>query len=290
MKAINITLCSCSKYLEKNLWKPYTSLEELISKKIRQEIPKAKIFFNEIRIPTALKEKKESEVIAKLKDKEHVVKVVIKLVKCEICAKEGTDYFEAILQVRSLNTDVLEKGVELLKRRVENLRNKGVFINKVEQVNDGFDLYLTNKRIAQALGKELWETYGGVFNASPHLFTRNKQSSKNMYRLNVMARLADFQTGDIILNDDKVFRVEKTGAKIKLFDFEKNCFVTTDYPKMHYHVLKRHSTYVSRTHPYLEVINPFDFQSSMVKNHPSNSFELGQEVKVVVHKGIYVVE
>jgi NMD protein affecting ribosome stability and mRNA decay len=290
MKAVNLTLCSCNKCLEKNLWKPYTSLEELISKKIRQEIPKAKLFFKDIRMPGVPKEKKESEVIAKVKDKEHVVKVIIKLVKCEFCSKEGTDYYEAILQVRSLNSEILEKGVELLKRRVENLRNKGVFINKVERVADGFDLYLTNKRVAQALGKELWETYGGVFKASPHLFTRNKQSSKNMYRLNVMARLADFKTSDIILNDDKVFRVEKTGAKIKLFDLEKNCFVTLDYPSMHYHVLKVHSTYVSRTQPYLEVINPFDFQSSLVRNKPEQKFELGQEVKVVVHKGIYVVE
>jgi hypothetical protein len=55
-------------------------------------------------------------------------------------------------------------------------------------------------------------------------------------------------------------------------------------------MLKKHTTYVSRTHPYLEVINPYDFQSSMVRNHPTGSFELGQEVKVVVHKGIFVVD
>lgn len=310
MKPITLTLCSCNKYLDKNMWKPYSNIEKLITDKIRKQIPKAEVFFKNFEMPMAWNEKKEVEVIVrkekskkakveekragetkdKEKDKEQVVKVVLKLSKCDRCSREGTQYYEAILQVRSLNPEVVEKGVGVLKRRVENLREKGVFINKAEQVTDGFDLYITDKRAAQALGKQLYEEFGGVFKASPRLFTKNRQSGKNIYRMNILVRLPDFVTGDVIINHDRVFRVEKTGAKIKLFDFEKNCYTTTDFSKMHSHVLKKHSTYVSRTQPYLEVINPFDFQSSLVKNKPEQKFELGQEVKIVVHKGIYVVD
>jgi hypothetical protein len=94
----------------------------------------------------------------------------------------------------------------------------------------------------------------------------------------------------VILADDKVYRVEKLGSKINLVDLITNNHVITDYGKLSYAVLKKHNTYVARTHPYLEVINPFDFQSSMVRNRPANGFELGQEVKVVIHKGIFVVD
>lgn len=272
------------------MWKPYSNIEKLISDKVRKELPKAKIIFKSFEMPMMQKEKKEIEVIAKDKDKDHPVKVILKLVKCQLCAREGTQYFEAILQVRSLSADVLEKGIDLLKRRVENLRNRGVFINKVEQVTDGFDLYLTNQRIAQSLGREMYESFGGVFKVSPRIFTRNKQTSKDLYRMSILVRMPDFETGDIIINHDKVFRVEKAGAKIKLQDIENSTFTITDYPKMHYHVLKPYTTYVSRVHPYVEVINPYDFQSSMVKNRSLPSLEIGQEVKVVVHKGIFVIE
>jgi NMD protein affecting ribosome stability and mRNA decay len=290
MKAINLTLCSCDKYLEKSIWKPYSNIEKLIADKVKKQIPQSKIIFKSFEMPMIPKEKKEIEVIAKLKDKEHVVKVILKLVKCELCAREGTQYFEAILQVRSLSTIVLEKGIDLLKRRVENLRNRGVFINKVEQVGDGFDLFLTNQRIAQSLGRELYESFGGVFKVSPRIFTRNKQTSKDLYRMSILVRLPDFETGDVLINHDKVFKIDKTGTKIKLLDIENSTYATTEYAKMHYHVLKAHTTYVSRVHPYVEVINPYDFQSSMVKNKSLPTLELGQEVKVVVHNGIYIVE
>lgn len=290
MKAINITLCSCNKYLYRNMWKPYKSIKELIAKKIRKELPRAKLSFKHIEMPIALKEKKENEIIAKVKDKEHVVKVILKLSKCNMCAKEGTEYYEAILQVRSSSFKVLEESIELLKKRVENLRHKGMFINKVKQVNEGYDLYMTNNKIAQALGRELYEAYGGIYKASPHLFSRNRQTSKNIYRVNVFVRLPDFEKADVILANDKVFKVEKLGKKIKLLDLDKNSFVSVDYSKLSYHILKKHSTYVSRIHPDLEIINPFDYQSSIVKNKPEQGLELGQEVNVVVHKGIYVVD
>jgi nonsense-mediated mRNA decay protein 3 len=290
MKEVNLTLCSCNKYLDKNQWKPYGSIEKLVSDKVKKQVPKGKVEVKTLELPHALKEKKKHDVIVKVKKDEKVVPVVLKLAKCNLCEKEGTLYFEAILQIRSPNFDVLDKSVNFLQKRVENLRHKGMFINRTERLDDGYDLYVTSRKIAMTLGKELQEQYGGEFRASPQLFSRNKQTSKNIYRVNVLVRLPEFEKGDILLYDEKIFRVDKLGSKIKLQDLMTNNFTVADYSKMKYAVLKKYTTYVSRTHPYLEVINPFDFQSSMVKNRQINSFELGQEIKVAVHKGIYVVE
>ena len=290
MKPITITYCSCNKYLDRNKWKSFKNIKGVIAKKIRAELPRAKLSFSRVETPQAFKEKRENEVIARCKGKEHVVKIILKLGKCDVCSKEGTEYYEAILQVRSSKLRLLEESVEVLKRRVESLRRKGVFINKVKKLEDGYDLYLTNKRVAQSLGRELYETYGGVYKASPHLYSRSRQTSKNIYRLNVFVRLPGFEKGDVILSDNRVFRVEKTGKKIKLLDLKKNSFLSVDYSKLSYHVLKKHSTYVSRVHPDLEVINPFDYQSSMVKNKPKQHLDVGQEVNVVVHQGVYIVD
>jgi NMD protein affecting ribosome stability and mRNA decay len=290
MKTVNITLCSCNKYLDRFQWKPYKSIEKLIIDKVKKQVPNSKIIFKSLEIPMHPKEKKSFEIIAKTKKAEHVVDVVLKLAKCNLCEKEGTQYYEAVLQVRSSNFDILDKSIEFLKKRVENLRHKGMFINKVEREDDGYDLYVTNKSIAQHLGRELQDLFGGEYKSSARLFSKNKQTSKNIYRVAIFVRLPGFERHDIILVDDKVYKVDKLGSKITLLDLLKNNHLIIDFSKLEYAVLKKHVTYVARTHPYLEVINPFDFQSSMVRNHHENGFELGQEVKVVVHKGIYVVD
>ncbi|MBN2052453.1 hypothetical protein JW756_03035 [Candidatus Woesearchaeota archaeon] len=290
MKAIALTLCSCNRYLDKNQWKPYKSIEKLVADKVKKQVPKGKVLVKNLELPQALKDKRDHEVIVKVKKEEKIIPVSLKLVKCDACAREGTQYFEAILQVRCSNYEILEKSINFLQKRVSELRHKGMFINKVEQQDDGFDLYMTNRKITQNLGKELQEAFGGEYNASPQLFTKNKQTSKNVYRVNVLVRLPSFERGDIILVDDRVYKVEKLGSKIKLTDLATNNQLISGYTKLSYAVLKKHTTYVSRTRPYLEVINPFDFQSSMVRNRPANMFELGQEIKVVVHKGIFVVD
>lgn|GEM_PF-1671294 len=291
LKAVNITYCSCSKYVEKNQWKPYKSIKELVSRKIKERFPRAKLSFEDFEFPERPKQEVKNEIIVKKKGKEHVVEVNLKLGKCILCEKEGTQYYEAILQVRSSNMEVLEKSVELLNQRVANLRHRGMFINKVKRMPEGYDLYVTSRKLAQSLGRELYDACGGVFKASPHLFSRNRQTSKNIYRLNVFVRLPGFEKGDILVtDDDRVLRVDKLGKNIKFLDLDKNGYVNIDYKKLKYHLLRPHQTYVSRVRPSLEVIDPLDYQSVAVKNRVKNKPELGSEVRVVVHKGAYLVE
>lgn len=290
MKPINIVLCPCGKYLEKNEWKQYTKIEDLILKKIRVELPKAKVILKNIELPEQIKEKKEYHFVAKTKEKEYKVPVSLKLARCNLCSREGTQYFEATLQLRSANIGLLEESVQFLQTRVHNLRNRGMFVNKAERFEDGFDFYMTNRRIAQSLGKELQEHFGGKMKVSPRLFTRNKQTSKNVFRVNIYVELPGFTRSDIILVNDKVCLVEKIGKKIKLIDLQNDSSAILDYDKMDYTIMKKYQTFVSRTYPSLEVINPHDFQSSMVKNKPKQMFTNGQTINVVIHKGIYVVD
>ena len=48
------------------------------------------------------------------------------------------------------------------------------------------------------LGKKLKGKFSGEFKKSAKLFTRNRQTSKEVYRLTILFRLSKFSKGDII--------------------------------------------------------------------------------------------
>ncbi len=290
MKALNLVFCSCKRYLDRNEWKPYKEAEDLIAGMIRKEFPKAKVSIPNLEIPVDLKDKRINTAIVTAKDKELKVAVGIKLSRCTLCSREGGNYFEAILQVRSANQHILEESIQYLQDRVHNLRHRGMFINKVERFDDGFDLSMTNRRITQMLGKELQEFFGGKLKMAPRLFSQSRQTSKKIFRVNVFVELPSFTRDDIVSMNDKVYVVDKIGRKIKLRELLNDSSVIVDYDKMDYRVLHKQQTYVARAYPSLEVINPLDFQSSMVRNKPKKAFTPGQTINVVIHKGIYVVD
>ncbi len=302
MKPINITYCSCEKYLKGKKWRPYKNLKQLIADRIRAQLPGIKpnskdledleLDFKGFELPEEPGQRTENEVIARYKNEENVAVVVVKLSKCDKCSRQGTDYFEAVLQVRSSDTKILEKGVELLIQKVGALKHKGVFINKVKRTKRGFNLFITDKKHALRLGQWLYEELGGVFKTSPKLYSKDRQTSKKVYRLNILVRLPGFEKGDIILlSNNKVCAVRGLGRKITLEELDSEKILKKYYSTLNYHVLARHKTYVSRIRPGLEVINPLDYQSVPVKNKTGKDQDLkpGDEVSVVVHKGAYLV-
>lgn len=290
MKTINISVCSCQKYLEKDSWKPYKDIREIVNKRVRAQLPNAKIKYESIETPSQLKEKKEIFLKVMYKGDTYEPKVYVKMVKCNLCSREGTKYFEAVLQIRGSNEAVLERGVEYIQGRVEDLRHRGLFVNKIERFDDGFDLYMTSNQMAQRIGREMLDKFGGELKVNSRLFSHNKQTSKDLYRLNVFLKLPGFTRGDFIVLDERVFYVDKLGRKIKIIDMANGSSRILDYKQMDYRVLHKEDAYVSKTYPGLEVINPHDFQSSMIRNHPKKAYTVGERAKVVIYKGIYVVE
>ena len=290
MKAINISICSCGKFLDRFNWRKFKDIRDAITKKVREQLPGARISLRPVDLPESYKEKKEVPVVALYKGKEYSPTVTIKVSKCNLCEKAGSKYFEAILQIRGKNTEILEKSVEYLRERISGLRDRGVFINKIDRFENGFDLYLTSSKLTQVMGRELLDRFGGHLKVSPRLFSRSHQTGKDIYRVNVFIELPEFARGDFILHGERVYRVEKLGKKITLADMQNGSHLVADYPKLDYKVLPRQKAFVSKTYPHLEVINPHDFQSSMIKNKPGKSYTSGQSVDVVIYKGIFVVE
>ncbi|MFH1637942.1 MAG: NMD3-related protein [Candidatus Woesearchaeota archaeon] len=92
-------------------------------------------------------------------------------------------YFEAVLQLRPYDEEVLKAVEKMVAER------EGVFISKVVKQKTGLDLYLSSQKFAQIIGKKLKKRFNGELKLSRTLFTRNRLTSKDIYRVTVLFRL-----------------------------------------------------------------------------------------------------
>jgi len=99
-------------------------------------------------------------------------------------------YFEGVLQLRNPNPELYAYVKKAIKDR------KGIWVAKEIPQKDGTDLYLSSQRFLQVIGKRLNEDFIGQLKVSNRLFSKNHLTSRNVYRINVLFRLAAFKRGD----------------------------------------------------------------------------------------------
>ncbi|MEK6973949.1 MAG: NMD3-related protein [Nanoarchaeota archaeon] len=95
------------------------------------------------------------------------------------------NYFEAILQIRPKKQSILEFV------RNDCLRN-GIMISKEISKDFGYDLYLSSRKYTVQVSKKLKKSFGGTLTFSKTLHTRNRMSSKLVYRITVLYRAKQF--------------------------------------------------------------------------------------------------
>jgi len=98
--------------------------------------------------------------------------------------EKHAQYFEAIFQIRPINEDV----IRFLINAVDN--DNKVRIAKIMHLKTGIDVYLSSRKFATAIGKKMKARFkGGKLLVTKTLYSRNRQSSKNIYRVTVLFRL-----------------------------------------------------------------------------------------------------
>lgn len=118
------------------------------------------------------------------------------------------DYFEGILQLRNTNEEVLDFVLKTVKNRDISLISKSV------KVKNGIDLYLTSQKYLQTLGKKLKKHFHGELKISSKLFTRNRLTQKNVYRVNLLFRMPNFKKNDILTYKGERIKILGVGKKI----------------------------------------------------------------------------
>jgi NMD protein affecting ribosome stability and mRNA decay len=70
------------------------------------------------------------------------------------------------------------------------------------------------------LGKKLKKSFNGELKESEKLFSRNRQTQKNIYRLNVLFRLTNLKKGDIVEFRGRKVKIMSIGSKVQAKEVE----------------------------------------------------------------------
>ena len=136
------------------------------------------------------------------------------------------EYFEGILQLRNPTE-------ELLDFLAKEIKEKGnVFVAKTKKVGDGIDLYISSQRYLRTLGNKLQERFPGQPEVSSSLHTRNRQTSRDVYRVNVLFRMPSFRKGDIITYKGDRIKIIGMSKKVLAKDIKTGKKLTLSYKNM----------------------------------------------------------
>lgn len=206
--------------------------------------------------------------------------MIMKITKTE----RPPGYFQGILQIRCENEKVLEDANRLLESMMKKTK---AAITKTRMQKRGVDLWFDDKRKMKGIAENLAQELGGNVDLNPQLFSKDRQKSKNIYRLNILLQLPHYSIRDAILHDDKPYLIKGMGKNIKAIELETGRTKSIRYSKED-KVLEKQTTTISQVRPSIEAINPEDYQPGTIMN-PVPGLKPGQKLKVVVHKGLFIV-
>jgi nonsense-mediated mRNA decay protein 3 len=224
------------------------------------------------------------------KQESYILDIPIEDRICDNCRKADGQYYEGILQIRGNNTSLLKKILDTIKTRVKKAQPE-VFINRFSEQKNGYDFYLTSKNYLQKIAKSLLQEYGGTIKQSRKLYSRSRQTGKEIYRITVVLRLWDFLPGDILLIDNKPVLVRSISADsasiISIPDIRPKKIRVQEQPKKIADIDGLPVATVARTKPQLEVLDPDTFQPEVILN-PEDTKE--DKIRVLRFEGkLYMV-
>lgn len=132
-------------------------------------------------------------------------------------------YYEAILQLRDVETEQVDYALNIL-------RKEKIPIPKTVEYKNGIDLYTADSKTTKEVAKLLQKKYGGINLVTAKLFS--ERDGKSIYRLTILYRSPGFKKGDTIIYKGEPFVVkllqekiiiqnEKTGKKVQIKCNEK---------------------------------------------------------------------
>ena len=121
-------------------------------------------------------------------------------------------YFQGILQLRNCSKET----IQFVKDETEKVGRADVYISREVKAKNGVDLYFTSNKFLRKIGKRLKNELGGDLKENEKLFSRDKQSGKNIYRLTVLFRYYPLKKGDTVTVRGKDYQVMFIGKSIQV--------------------------------------------------------------------------
>jgi len=219
---------------------------------------------------------------AKWYTEEYIFPYSVQNTLCMQCRKLEGGYFEGLLQVRNEN----EESQKVLAKYV---KEQGASINKRAKQPNGTDYSISSRAIIEKAARELQRRFGGIVKTSAQLFSKNKQTSKNIYRVNAFIEMPPFREGDVVKGCEKILLVSERGKRIRFKNLETGKNIFKEYKDCRWERLPIIETTVVSTHPKLSVIHPETFQTVETNNQPKGRF--GKHILITLdEKRLFVVE
>jgi NMD protein affecting ribosome stability and mRNA decay len=296
LKLKNLLICEeCSRIFLKNTWKSSYNLKKDIENHIKEEIKKNQRFDSDVKItvfiPGDFKEKLDYakkkvllEVKLGLKKQNQKEDYLLnqRLIKeiCDKCGKKNTEYFEGVFQLRNPS----EKLLQFLDEEFYNAEKERIFVTKYQKLKNGYDYYITSKKFVVKLAHLLQEKFGGVVKVSEQHFSRDSQTSKDIFRVNAFFMQSPVSKGDIIIYEDKVAKVTALGKNI----FAKELGTDNKIKLEHESEIKKlepKETTVVKIYPNKEALDPETFQAMELVTKIKKLKE-DMKIRVVKHKNL----
>jgi NMD protein affecting ribosome stability and mRNA decay len=186
-----------------------------------------------------------------------------------------SSYFEAILQLRNPN-DSVPVIIDAFLRRHSRLK-----ITKEVQRKDGVDLYLTSQHDAQRLGNAL-KNLGAEVTVSERIFSKDRMSSKEIFRVTILARFPLFSAGDVVECQGKLMQVTSMGKRLCGNDLQTGKRLCLKGDAI---LQKKEKTRVIAIRPEITILDPETYQPATASAR--QLLHVGENVVVVRWNGQY---
>ena len=290
-KDIKISLCCiCNKVLYHNKWHS-SSPQEIIEKALKKSHKNAKVI--EFKTPEFKPGvNKEVEALVRIDNEDFILPINVSMTYCPQCGKRGSQYFEGKLQLRKPTEEVNH----WLSEEFEKAEKRGRFVNKQESKKDITTFYLTDSHYLQTLGKKLYERFGGILKTDSTLFSRDRQTCKDIYRVTVTFEPSQYKSGDVVMindNNPKPVHIKSVSSKLTGTNMLDNSRYSSSYKNLPQHEpLKKSQTMILTTQPTVTIMHPQTYQEVIPENHETfSNLKINDKVNVVEVEGkFWIVE
>jgi NMD protein affecting ribosome stability and mRNA decay len=228
-KDIVVKKCvDCNRFMIRSSWKEFEDADEGIVAaaigRIRNPgkvgldiVPRHKEIMNK----PGLKQEIELEIEASGQD--FIIPAFIDFTYCDKCRKAGSDYFEGTLQLRGAD----DKLADYVKADIAAHANEGVHVAKATGRGGNLDFKLTSAKYMRALGKRLKQRFNGELTETSKLFSKDKQTGKEIHRVTVLFRMRGYKVGDVVESRGRKVKIKTVGKRVSGVDTEtgKKVFV-----------------------------------------------------------------
>ena len=144
----------------------------------------------------------------------------IRVQMCPSCSRKGSNYYEAILQLRKEGVAAKDVEIELA---IENQlildytdslagNEANAFLTKWGVVQGGMDYYIGSIVLAKNIAAKMRDNYGATLKESNSMV--GMRDGQDLYRWTILVRLPLHGRGDIIAYEKKLYFVDAVSRKV----------------------------------------------------------------------------